>query len=180
MRPQSSQSSQSSQSCAPNNALEVLLPTQPRAPQPPRVLVTGPVARHRPLAGRVRPACVPRVLAAGQHVAAQRGLEGRGGVLALELAVVPGNDAEDIEGQIVERWSVLGGGDRRRRGRWRRKGRWRRWRRRGRRWRRRGHFRLRVFVSKNTTLSYTLFYFLSQTSRLSESLLQTFRARLQC
>ena len=59
----------------PKNALEVLLPTQPRAPQPPRVLMAGPVARHRPLAGRVRPARVPRVLAAGQHVAAQRGLE---------------------------------------------------------------------------------------------------------
>ena len=98
----------------PKNALEVLRLTQPRAPQPPRVLVavaTGPVARHRPLAGRVRPARVPRVLAAGQHVAAQRGLQGRGGVLALELAVVPGNDAEDIGGQIVERWFVLGGGD---------------------------------------------------------------------
>ena len=114
---------QSSQSCAPNrpnNALEVLLPTQPRAPQPPRVLVAGPVARHQPLAGRVRPARVPRVLAAGQHVAAQRGLEGRGGVLAMALVAVPGNDAEDIEGQIVERWSALGGGDhggKRRRGR---------------------------------------------------------------
>ena len=104
----------------PNNALEVLLPTQPPAPQPPRVLMAGQVARHQPLAGRVRPARVPRVLAAGQHVAAERGLEGRGGVLALELAVVPGNDAEDIEGQIVERWFVLGGGDHggnRRRGR---------------------------------------------------------------
>ena len=108
---------QSSQSCAPNrpnNALEVLLPTQPRAPQPPRVLVAGPVARHQPLAGRVRPARVPRVLAAGQHVAAQRGLQGRGGVLALALVVVPGNDAEDIGGQIVERWFVLNGGNRRR------------------------------------------------------------------
>ena len=77
-------------------------------------VATGPVARHQPLAGRVRPARVPRVLAAGQHVAAQRGLEGRGGVLAMALVAVPGNDAEDIEGQIVERWFVLGGGDRRR------------------------------------------------------------------
>ena len=75
--------------------------------------MAGQVARHQPLAGRVRPARVPRVLAAGQHVAAQRCLEGRGGVLALALVVVPGNDVEDIEGQIVERWFVLGGGNRR-------------------------------------------------------------------
>jgi hypothetical protein len=39
---------------------------------------------------------------------------------------------------------------------------------------------LRVFVSKNTTLSYTLFYFLFQTSRLSESLLQTLAYPLRC
>ena len=66
----------------PKNALEVLLPTQPRAPQPPRVLVavaTGPVARHRPLAGRVRPARVPRVLAAGARSGSARGGAARPG-----------------------------------------------------------------------------------------------------
>ena len=49
------------------------------------MLVTVLVAQHRGLAGRVGAGGVPGVLAAGDHMAFQGGLEGRGGVVVLWL-----------------------------------------------------------------------------------------------
>ena len=61
------------------NAVEVLGPCRP-AFDIPRMLVTVLVAQHRGLARRVGARGVPWVLAAGDHMAFQGGLEGRGGV----------------------------------------------------------------------------------------------------
>ena len=70
-----------------DDAVEVLGPCRP-AFDIPRVLVTVLVAQHRGLAGRVGARGMPGVLAAGDHMAFQGGLEGRGGVALLESAVV--------------------------------------------------------------------------------------------
>ena len=69
------------------NAVEILGPCRP-AFDIPRMLVTVLVAQHRGLAGRVGAGGVPGVVAAGDHMAFQGGLEGRGGVALLESAVV--------------------------------------------------------------------------------------------
>ena len=67
-----------------DDAVEVLGPCRP-AFDIPRVLVTVLVAQHRGLAGRVGAGGVAWVLAAGDHMAFQGGLEGRGGVALLQL-----------------------------------------------------------------------------------------------
>ena len=61
----------------------------PRRPafDPPWMLVTVLVAQHRALAGRVGAGGMPWVVAAGDHMAFQGGLEGRGGVALLSWTV---------------------------------------------------------------------------------------------
>ena len=66
------------------NAVEILRPFRP-AFHTPRMLVTVLVAQHRGLAGRVGARGMPGVVAPRQQVAFQGGLEGRGGVLFLQL-----------------------------------------------------------------------------------------------
>ena len=68
------------------DAVEVLRPCRP-AFDIPRVIVTVLVAQHRGLAGRVGARGMPGVVAPRHHMAFQGGLEGRGGVLFLQLAV---------------------------------------------------------------------------------------------
>ena len=67
------------------------------------MLVTVLVAQHRGLAGGVGARGVTRMIAPHHQVAFEGGLEGRRGVAALELAVVPGNDFENFRGQVAER-----------------------------------------------------------------------------
>ena len=67
-----------------HDAVEILGPCRP-AFDIPRVIVTVLVAQHRGLAGRVGAGGVAWVLAAGDHMAFQGGLEGRGGVALLQL-----------------------------------------------------------------------------------------------
>ena len=67
-----------------HDAVEILGPCRP-AKLTLRVIVAGLVAQHRGLAGRVGAGGVAWVLAAGDHMAFQGGLEGRGGVALLQL-----------------------------------------------------------------------------------------------
>ena len=73
-----------------DDAVEVLGPRRP-AFDIPRVLVTVLVAQHRGLAGRVGARGMPWVLAAGDHMAFQGGLEGGGGVALLQLKAMFGD-----------------------------------------------------------------------------------------
>ena len=66
------------------DTVEILGPCRP-AKLTLRVIVTVLVAQHRGLAGRVGAGGVAGVLAAGDHMAFQGGLEGRGGVALLQL-----------------------------------------------------------------------------------------------
>ena len=68
------------------NAVEVLGPCRP-AKHTLWVIVAGLVAQHGGLAGRVGAGGVAGVLAAGDHMAFQGGLEGRGGVALLSWTV---------------------------------------------------------------------------------------------
>ena len=69
-----------------HDAVEILGPCRP-AKLTLRVIVAGLVAQHRGLAGRVGAGGVAWVLAAGDHMAFQGGLEGRGGVALLEVVL---------------------------------------------------------------------------------------------
>ena len=78
-----------------HDAVEVLGPRRP-AFDIPRVIVTELVAQHRGLAGRVGAGGMPWVLAAGDHMALEGGLEGGGGVVLLKSAVVFGDNVQDF------------------------------------------------------------------------------------
>ena len=84
-----------------HDAVEVLRPCRP-AFDIPRVLVTVLVAQHRGLAGRVGAGGMPWVVAAGDHMALEGGLEGRGGVALRQVVVELANHFEHVEGQVVE------------------------------------------------------------------------------
>ena len=83
------------------DALKILLPCRP-AFDAPRVIVTVLVAQHRGLAGRVGARGMPWVVAAGDHMAFEGGLEGRGGVALRQVVVELANHFEHVEGQVVE------------------------------------------------------------------------------
>ena len=67
------------------------------------VIVTGLITQHGAFARGIRAGRVAGVVTPRQQVAFEGGLEGRRGVAALELAVVPGNDFENFRGQVAER-----------------------------------------------------------------------------
>ena len=73
-----------------NDTVEILRPRRP-AFDIPRVLVTVLVAQHGGLAGRVGAGGVPGVVTPRHHMAFQGGLEGRGGVLFLQLKAMFGD-----------------------------------------------------------------------------------------
>ena len=80
-----------------NDTVEILGPCRP-AFDIPRVIVTVLVAQHRGLAGRVGARGMPGVLAAGDHMAFQGGLEGRGGVALRQVVVTLANHFEHVKG----------------------------------------------------------------------------------
>ena len=69
-----------------NDTVEILGPCRP-AKHTLWVLVTGLVAQHRGLAGRVGARGMPWVVAPRHHMAFQGGLEGGGGVALLEVVL---------------------------------------------------------------------------------------------
>jgi len=80
-----------------HDAVEILGPRRP-AKLTLRVIVTVLVAQHRGLAGRVGARSMPWVVAAGDQVAFQGGLEGRGGVALRQVVVELANHFEHVKG----------------------------------------------------------------------------------